>query len=71
MHSILEETSGLVKSRAKIINKIIEIKGWINNRDKKILNQDLKNQELEEFIKVSIAKGVRSMRTFIIIYLSE
>ena len=53
MHNILDTISGLVKSKANIINKTIEIKGWTNNKDINILNQDLKNQELELLISVS------------------
>ena len=71
MHNILDTISGLVKSKANIINKTIEIKGWTNNKDINILNQDLKNQELELLISVSKAKGVRSARTFTIIYRRE
>ena len=43
----------------------------MNNNERKILNQDLKNHELETLIKVSKAKGVSRARTFIMIYLRE
>lgn len=71
MHSILDVISGLLKSNANIISKTIDIKGWINNSDKNIFNQDLKNHELELFISVRRANGVSNIRTFIIIYLRE
>ena len=71
IHNIFDATSGLAKSKANIINKTIEIKGCTNSKDINILNQDLKNQELELLINVSKAKGVRSTRTFTMIYLNE
>ena len=61
----------LEKSREKIINNIKEIKGCTKSKDKKILSQALKNQELELLIKVKNANGVRSTRTFTMIYLRE
>ena len=42
-----------------------------NSKDKTHLNQDLKNQLVEEFIKVIIAKGVIKTKTFSITYLKE
>ena len=71
IHNIFDATSGFAKSKANIINKTIEIKGCTNSKDINILNQDLKNQELELLINVSKAKGVRSTRTFTIIYRRE
>ena len=70
-HSTLDKISELLKSKVKNINKIIDINGWINNKDRKILSQALKNQEVEEFIKVSKANGVININTFTIMYLRE
>ena len=44
---------------------------WINNKENRFLNQDLKNQEVEirEFDK--IAKGAINTKTFIKTYLKE
>ena len=61
----------LEKSREKIISNINEIKGWTKSNDKNILSHALKNHELEVFIKVKNANGVRSTRTFTIMYLRE
>ena len=71
MHKILEKTEGLLKSRANTISKTIDIKDWINNKDRNIFIQDLKNQDVELFIKVKKAKGVTRINTFTIIYLNE
>ena len=53
------------------INKIIDTIIWINNKENKFLNQDLKNQEVEfkEFDK--IANGAINTKTFIKTYLNE
>ncbi len=71
IHKIWEKTSVVEKSREKIINNIKEIKGWTKSKDKNILSQALKKHELEVFIKVKNANGVRSVITFNIIYLRE
>lgn len=70
-HKIFEVISELLKSNVKNINKIIEIKGWSISKEIKILNHALKNQEVEELIKVRIAKGVININTLTIIYLNE
>lgn len=67
IHNIFDVIFELLKSREKNINKIIEIKGWIKSNDKNILSQALKNHAVEEFIRVSIAKGVIRINTLIII----
>ena len=54
-----------------MINKIIDINGWIKSKDKNTFNQDLKNQELELFINDKKANGINKIVTFIIIYLKE
>ena len=70
-HKIFEVILELLKSNVKNINKIIEIKGWSISKEIKILNHALKNQEVEELIKVRIAKGVININTLTIIYLNE
>lgn len=67
MDNISEEE----KSREEAIKRTIEIKGWINRRDKNIFSQALKNHEVEAFIKVRNANGISNIKTFIIIYLKE
>ena len=59
------------KSIENKINKIIDTIIWINNKENKFLNHDLKNQEVElkEFDK--IAKGAIKTKTFIKTYLNE
>lgn len=59
------------KSTEKIINKIKETKDCNNKSDNKDLNHDLKNQEVEELIRVMNAKGVISTNTLRMIYLKE
>ena len=60
-----------VKSVEKTTNNINETKDCNNNNDRTVLNQDLKNQDVVEFIRVRIAKGVINTNTFKITYLSE
>ena len=64
MHKILEAISELLKSRANTINKTMDINGWIKSKDRNIFSQALKNHELDVLIRVSKAKGVRSINTF-------
>ena len=70
-HNILEVISELEKSSVKKINKIIEISGWRKSKDRNIFSQALKNQDVEELIRLSIANGVTSINTLTIIYLRE
>ena len=51
------------------INKTKETITWINNKEKIFLNQDLKNQLVEEILKERKAKGEISINTFNITYL--
>ena len=71
MHNILEDISEEEKSSAKTISSIREINGWINNSDKNIFNQALKKLEVDWFIKVRKANGVRRIKTWTIIYRKE
>ena len=71
MHITLENMSVEVKSVEKTTNNINETKDCNNNNDTTVLNQDLKNQDVVEFIRVRIAKGVINTNTFKITYLSE
>ena len=71
MQIIFENVSVDEKSTENIISKINATKDCSNSKDSTALNQDLKNHELEEFIKVSIANGVIKMNTFKITYLNE
>lgn len=62
-----ENISVEFKFKLKIINKIIEIKDCIINKENKDLNQHLKNQEVEKLIKDKKANGEISTNTLIII----
>ena len=62
-NNTLEAISEFVKSSANTTNKTIEINGWINKRERKILIQALKKQEVEVFIRVRKANGVNKTRT--------
>ena len=59
------------KLNEKIINNIIATNDCWNNKDRTVLSQVLKNQEVDSFIKLNIAKGVIKINTFTIIYLKE
>ena len=59
------------KSIENKTNKTKETIIWINNKEKIFLNQDLKNQLVEEMLKERNAKGERSIKTFSITYLKE
>ena len=52
-------------------SKIIDINIWINRRERKLLNQTLKNQEKVSKESEIIAKGEIRIKTLIITYLSE
>ena len=67
----LENKSFVLKFKENITSKIIDTKDCNNRSDKKLLNQVLKNQEVEWLIKVKMEKGVIKINTFIKIYLSE
>ena len=71
MHMILENISDEVKLVEKITNNIKDTNDCNNNNDKIHLNQDLKNQDVLEFINVIIANGVININTFKITYLRE
>ena len=71
MQIIFENIVGEVKSIEKIINKINATKDWSRSKDSKDLNHDLKNQAVEELIKVIKANGVIKIKTFNITYLKE
>ena len=71
MQIILDSTSVDVKSKEKVINNIRLTSDCNNSKDKIVLNQDLKNHDDEEFIKLRIAKGVINTKTFKITYLKE
>ena len=60
-----------LKFREKEISKIRGIKICNSNRESKILNQDLKIQEVFRLSKEVSAKGVRRTNTSTIIYLTE
>ena len=64
-------TKILSSKEEKIINNIIATKDCWNNKDKTVLSQVLKNQEVDSFIKLNIANGVIKINTFTIIYLKE
>lgn len=55
----------------KITNKIRDTKDCKSNNDNTVLNQDLKNQDVVEFINVRIANGVININTFNITYRNE
>ena len=59
------------KSIEKVINNIKATKDCRSNKERRALNQDLKNQDVEVLIKVKIAKGVIRIKTFKIMYLKE
>ena len=44
---------------------------WINNKENKFFNQDLKNQDVESRINDKNAKGVSKIKILTIIYLKE
>ena len=71
MHINLEKTSVNCNLKEKIINKIIEINDCNKSKDKRVLSQILKNQEVELFNKVRSAKGANKTNTLTIIYLKE
>lgn len=54
-----------------IIRKINDIKDCIRSRDRKFLNQVLKNQEVLWFINDKNAKGDNNINNLTIMYLSE
>ena len=62
--------SGL-KSIEKVITKIIDTNVWINNKERKHLNQALKKYDVELVHKDKKAKGEISMNTFNNMYLIE
>ena len=66
IYDICEKMSEVFKFKANNNIKIITIKICTNNKESKVLNQDLKNQEVETVIKESIAKGDNKINIFII-----
>ena len=66
IYDICEKRSEVFKFKANNNIKIITIKICTNNKESKVLNQDLKNQEVETVIKESIAKGDNKINIFII-----
>lgn len=66
IYDICEKRSEVFKFKANNNIKIITIKICSNNKESKVLNQDLKNQEVETVIKESIAKGDNKINIFII-----
>ena len=71
IQSNFEKTLVDDKSVENINNKIKEIKDCCNNKDKNVLNQVLKNHEVEWLVKQSIAKGVNKTKTLTMTYLRE
>lgn len=71
IHISLENVSSELKSREKIISKMIDIKDCIISREIKLFSHVLKNHEVEWFINVKNAKGVNNKKTLTIIYLRE
>ena len=71
MKAILEKISRESKSKEKDTSKIIGTNICNNSKESKILNQDLKIQEVLKLSKEVNAKGVRRINTFIIMYLTE
>lgn len=61
----------LVLSQDIIMISIIEIKDCNNNNERNVLNQALKIQYVDEFIKDNKTNGQQSINTCIIIYLKE
>ena len=53
------------------INETKDTMIWINNKENKFFNQDLKNQDVESRINDKIAKGVSKIKILTIIYLKE
>ena len=66
MHINFAKISVKFNWKEKIINKIIATKDCNNNKDNKVLNQVLKNQDVEWFNNVKKAKGVSNTKTFTI-----
>ena len=71
IHKTFESKFPDEKSSEKVISKIKDTKLCKSSNERKALNQDLKNQLEELFIKVINANGVINIKTFNIIYLSE
>lgn len=71
MQSTLDRIFPDEKSIEKVISKIREINDCNRSNARVALNQDLKNQFVEEFINVRIANGVIKINTFKIIYRKE
>ena len=66
-----EKISVAEKFVENITSNIKETKHCKSNKESTALNQDLKNQDVEELINVSIANGVIKIKTFNITYLNE
>lgn len=64
IHRIFEKRFSDVKSTEKVINRTNETKDCNSNNERIDLNHALKNQLVDEFISVIIAKGVISINTF-------
>ena len=70
-YKILDHMLPLEKSIENRISNIIDTKICKASKEKKILNQDLKNQDVEFRLKDRNAKGAIKTNTFIIIYRKE
>ena len=69
----MPETNNILLSLgiAKIIIIIKGKKLWRNKSENKLLNQERKIQEVEELIKLKIAKGQNKIKTWASTYLIE